>query len=70
MKTILSDYCNPIKKKQVFDNLTVIEFVGYDKGRAYWLCECICGKRVIVSAGALKRKHATSCGCKSKQEID
>lgn len=67
METVLSSYCNPIEKGQVFSNLTVIEFVDYNKGRAYWLCECICGKRVIVSSGALKKKHATSCGCKSKK---
>lgn len=69
MKTVLSAYCNPIKKRQIFSNLTVIEFVDYNNGRAYWLCECVCGKKIIVSAGALKKKHATSCGCKSKRGL-
>lgn len=69
MKTLLSAYCNPIKKGQIFGNLTVIEFVDYNNGKAYWSCECICGKKIIVSAGSLKKKHATSCGCKSKCDL-
>jgi hypothetical protein len=60
-KTHLSKYCNPIKRGDIFEKLTVIEFVDYHDNRAYWLCECVCGRRLIVSNGALKRKRTTSC---------
>jgi hypothetical protein len=40
-KTFLSKYCNPIKRGDEFEKLTVIEFVDYHDNKAYWLCECI-----------------------------
>jgi len=32
-------------------------------GQAKWLCECQCGKRVIVTAWDLKSGQTKSCGC-------
>lgn len=46
-----------------YGQLTVIEFVGIRVGKAYWLCDCDCGKRAIVRGGHLRRGDAKSCGC-------
>ena len=55
-----------------FHKLTVISFEKKDKYyNSYWLCECDCGKRVVMTAGRLRSGHSKSCGCymleKSKQ---
>lgn len=42
--------------------LTAIQFVEIRKGRAYWLCQCECGKEVIKMAKLLKNGHTTTCG--------
>jgi hypothetical protein len=52
---------------QVFNRLTVIEFVGQGfKGRAIWKCRCICGNEKILPARYLTKKHTQSCGCLTK----
>lgn len=33
------------------------------KGRARWVCECACGKRVSILATSLARGATSSCGC-------
>lgn len=35
----------------------------------YWLCECQCGTRKIVSAGSLKSGNSTSCGCQKIKNL-
>lgn len=54
---------------QRFGRLTVRDYVGYRKERhsAFWVCECDCGNRVVVSACSLKDGHTTSCGCYKKE---
>jgi hypothetical protein len=50
-----------------FSRLTVMKQViypeGIRKGKLYWLCQCDCGKTVVVLSGNLKNSHTTSCGC-------
>lgn len=52
-------------KGQTFGRLTVIEFYGVDKNRqALWTCECSCGTKNVIVAGAnLRNQHTKSCGC-------
>ena len=33
------------------------------KQQAYWLCQCDCGKKVVVMGYAMRRGMAKSCGC-------
>ena len=44
--------------------LTVIER-AHKKGdkQTYWLCQCECGNKTVVSAAHLKNGHTKSCGC-------
>ena len=52
---------------QVFGYLTVIERDGdYPQKtghHAKWLCQCQCGKRVVVDGQHLRRGKTKSCGC-------
>lgn len=49
---------------QIFDRLTVIEYMGRDKYRnSIWLCLCDCNNEKIVSGYNLKRGNTKSCGC-------
>ena len=48
--------------------LKVIDRAQNDtNGRAQWLCECKCGKMIIVKGVALRRGYTKSCGCYQKQ---
>lgn len=48
-----------------FGSLTVIPVnTDINKIKSRWLCECSCGKRVVVSASALFEGVVRSCGCK------
>jgi len=29
----------------------------------FWLCECVCGTRIVARGTALRSGHTTSCGC-------
>jgi len=51
---------------EVFARLAVIERGPNNKqGRTQWLCQCICGKRVVVLEYLLQHKTrpTRSCGC-------
>lgn len=54
---------------QVFEKLTVIEYVGYDpETRAVmWKCKCECGKEIITRKSHLKRGNSKSCGCLTRR---
>lgn len=55
---------------QTFGRLKVIERVKNNKnGKARWLCECECGKKVIVYSTNLVRNITLSCGCLSKEML-
>lgn len=48
-----------------FGNLTVLSRTKNNRwGEAMWECCCDCGSVVVVRGSALRRGHATSCGCK------
>ena len=57
---------------QEFGHLTVLSYVDIeDKPGSHWLCQCDCGKQVVVSRQNLIQGKTTSCGCshiKSKGE--
>ena len=40
------------------------------EGITLWLCECICGQEIKVSARRLIRKYVTSCGCKRREKFE
>jgi len=50
-----------------FGRLTVMKRVVYTegirKGTTYWLCQCDCGKRIVVRGKSLKNGTTKSCGC-------
>lgn len=52
---------------QQFDRLTVIREDGRDNaGIVLWLCQCICGNYVRVTAARLTSGNTCSCGCLQK----
>ena len=49
---------------RIFGRLLVESFAGRDsKGRAEWLCQCVCGSSQIVNGSNLVRGLSRSCGC-------
>lgn len=53
------------KQGQRFGRLTVIGFVGVQKRKAQWLCQCDCGNKTVVLSGNLRVGKTKSCGCLS-----
>lgn len=50
---------------QNFNYLKVLSFSHIDKnGKANWLCQCICKKKVAISSNRLRSGDNKSCGCK------
>ena len=58
-----------------YGRLKVIEY--YDKKHgtehtprpgAYWLCECSCGKKLLVSARSMRTGNTRSCGCSRRKK--
>jgi hypothetical protein len=58
-----------IKPGDQFNHLTVLEFAGVENKRAYWICQCSCGKIIRVCGKGLKNGHNQSCGCFRKKEL-
>jgi len=52
-----------------FNRLTVISEDRTENKRTYWLCQCECGREVIVQAQNLTTGHTKSCGCLLKDWI-
>lgn len=50
--------------------LKVVGFAYAENGRTYWLCECRCGKRVVLRKDHFAYKHSKvkSCGCWHREE--
>lgn len=48
-----------------YGSLAVIRFVKRDKRKrkTWWLCECNCGKEVVVDGNSLETGATKSCGC-------
>ena len=55
---------------QIFERLTVRSYSHKSKwGHSYWVCECSCGNKAIVSSTCLKRGNTRSCGCLRKEVV-
>lgn len=53
---------------QKFGRLTALNIVGKNYDRSYlWLCDCECGKQVVVSSYGLRKGTTKSCGCLQKE---
>lgn len=48
---------------QVFGRLTVVSFAGRVKGRATWLCACVCGGERTAVGNDIVIGRTQSCGC-------
>lgn len=63
-------------KGKTFGRLTVIkraeDIIGKNgRNNVAWLCECSCGKRIILKSFSLNTKRYTkSCGCLEKETIN
>jgi hypothetical protein len=56
----------------VFGRLTAMKYRGYSsdgKYRSLWVCNCICGKEVIIEGASLVRGLSESCGCLRKELV-
>ena len=55
------------KAKEMIGNrygrLTVLDWVGAEKGQSRYLCRCDCGNETTVWRSSLLAGHTTSCGC-------
>ena len=51
-----------------FGRLIVIEKSSIKKGKAKWVCLCVCGKQIIAYSTNLLRKNTKSCGCLRKEK--
>jgi len=49
-----------------FGRLKALERSGNIRHHAAWVCECVCGKRIICSSDNLSNGHTRSCGCLKK----
>lgn len=53
----------------IYGYLTVIGKAPSINGRAYWMCECVCGNKVAVRATSLRSGNTRSCGCLHKEHV-
>lgn len=53
---------------QQFGQLTILKRDIKRKDRAYWICECSCGKQISV-AGTKLRQGQQSCGCLKSAQL-
>ena len=51
-----------------FGRLTVVEYDHPGRNGPYYICECDCGNRRIVSKNNLKTGNSTSCGCARRKD--
>lgn len=51
-----------------FNRLTIISFIGSEKGNRKYRCKCECGNIIDVLACHLKSGHTKSCGCLNKEK--
>ncbi len=57
---------NPPRKEwigQRFGRLTVVAYVGKERGSHHWKCLCDCGNELIANQSNLNNGHTQSCGC-------
>lgn len=39
------------------------------KRNSFWLCECVCGKKIVRDATSLRFSNNSSCGCKNNNKL-
>lgn len=55
---------------QQFNRLVVIRFHGMNsKGKAEWLCLCVCGSEKVIYGRSLRSGQVQSCGCLRRDGI-
>lgn len=54
---------------QKFGRLTVIKRAPNKNNRTAWLCECECGKQLIVISKSLRDGNTKSCGCLHREIV-
>lgn len=55
---------------QRFGRLTVLELHSVSMGKGekrLWLCECECGKEIVLPTGSLRDGNTRSCGCLNEE---
>lgn len=52
-------------ENQVFGQLTVLHY----QSRANWLCQCTCGRQVVVGTLPLRSGRTISCGCQKIKRV-
>jgi hypothetical protein len=64
----LGPYIDLIGKK--FNRLVVIKCAGFTRSNSMyrWLCQCDCGKKIIVRGAHLKNGNTKSCGCLKEEK--
>ena len=50
-----------------YGKLTVIEWMGAERGQSRYLCKCDCGNETTVWRSCLLAGHTISCGCYSRE---
>lgn len=55
----------PDLRGQKYGRLTVIEPAENIDNRTTWLCQCDCGKKIVVKTYHLRCGHTKSCGCQN-----
>ena len=59
---------------KIFGRLKVlrqVDNIQTPNGRSHvaWLCECECGKQIVVRGDNLRNGHTVSCGCKKREVL-
>lgn len=54
---------------EVFGRLTAVEVSKKVNGLVYWVCDCSCGGKTVVSRPNLLSGGTTSCGCYRKENL-
>jgi len=53
-----------------YGRLVVLEEAGRRNGAVCWLCQCDCGKRIIVGGRELRTGDTKSCGCLNTEQCE
>ncbi len=54
-------------KGEKYNRWTVLSLSKIENKKAYWLCQCDCGTKRVVSSSSLRAGTSKSCGCLVKE---
>ena len=54
-------------KGKKYNRWTVLSLDRIENKKAYWLCQCECGKKKTICTANLKSGHSKSCGCLNRE---